>query len=112
MTEAVPSPVLDERKLSELVGFIGRDRIAKMLGQFVVEIETRVGSAGSSNPNDLATLTHSLSSLSGQLGFLQLSRLCSEIEREARQGLGLDRLTNLRLVADSAIVAARSCTYF
>ena len=110
--EAVPSPVLDERKLSELVGFIGRDRVAKMLGQFVVEIETRVASADPSSPDELATLTHSLSSLSGQLGFLQLSRLCAEIEREARQGLGLDRLTNLRLVADSAIVAARSCSYF
>ncbi len=109
---AVPSPVLDERKLSELVGFIGRDRIAKMLGQFVVEIETRVASSDPAGPNELATLTHSLSSLSGQLGFLQLSLLCSEIEREARQGLGLDRLTDLRLVADNAIVAARSCTYF
>ncbi len=109
---SVPSPVLDERKLSELVGFIGRDRIAKMLGQFVFEIETRVASSDPAGPEELATLTHSLSSLSGQLGFLQLSTLCAEIEREARQGLGLDRLMDLRLVADSAIVAARSCTYF
>ena len=111
-TKTLPSPVLDERKLSELVGFIGRDRIAKMLGQFVVEIESRVATFAPSSPDELATLTHSLSSLSGQLGFLQLSLLCAEIEREAREGLGLDRLADLRQAADSAIVAARSCTYF
>ena len=110
--EAVSSPVLDERKLTELVGFIGRDRTAKMLGQFVVEIENRVAGFPPSNTDELGALAHSLSSLSGQLGFLQLSLLCAEIENEARQGFGLDRLADLRLSAERAIVAARSSTYF
>ncbi len=110
--EAVPFPVLDERKLSELAGFIGRDRTAKMLGQFVVEIERRLAAFAPSSTDELGTLTHSLSSLAGQLGFVQLSTLCAEIESEARQGFGLDRAADLRLVADSAVLAARLCTYF
>ena len=110
--EAAPSPVLDERKLSELVGFIGRERVAKMLGQFVVEIEGRVAALAPSSTDELGTLTHSLSSLAGQLGFLQLSILCAAIESEVRQGTGFDRLEDLRLAAESAMLAARSCTYF
>ena len=109
---AVSPPVLDEDTLSELVESLGRERMAKMLRQFVVEIETRVAAVAPSGTDELRTLTHSLSSLAGQLGFLQLSILCAEIESEARRGSGLDRLSDLRLVAESAVLAARSSAYF
>ena len=98
--------VLELRKLEDLAGLLGRARLTGMLVKFVEELPSRLALAGSGGPQTLSDQMHMLVSTSGELGFHELSALCAEIVREARQGAGLDRLADLRSAGERAIEAA------
>ena len=98
--------VLELRKLEELAGLLGRNRLTGMLMTFVEELPSRLALAGSGGTQALSEQMHMLVGTSGELGFHELSALCAEIVREARRGAGLDRLAELRSAGDRAIAAA------
>lgn len=107
---AAPSsrPVLEESILVTLSTIVGREKTARLLRTFSLEAERRLAELETNGPSPdmLASQAHSLISLAGQLGFLELSELCSLIEEAALAGGGLDRITALREATDRAIAAA------
>ena len=98
--------VLETRKLEELAGVLGRNRLIGMLTKFVEELPSRLAEAGSGGPQRLSDQMHMLVSTSGELGFHELSALCAEIVQEARGGAGFDRLADLGTAVERAIDAA------
>ena len=98
--------VLELRKLEELAGLLGRNRLIGMLTKFVEELPSRLVNAELGGPQTLCDQMHMLVSTSGELGFHELSALCAEIVRDARRGTGLDRLADLRGAGERAIEAA------
>ena len=98
--------VLETRKLEELAGVLGRNRLIGMLTKFVEELPSRLAEAGSGGPQRLSDQMHMLVSTSGELGFHELSALCAEIVQEARGGAGFDRLADLGSAVERAIEAA------
>ena len=98
--------VLETRKLEELAVLLGRNRLVGMLTKFVEELPSRLALAESGGPQSLSDQMHMLVSISGELGFRELSALCAEIVQEARRGAGLDRIADLRSAGDRAIEAA------
>ena len=105
--------VLDEAILEMMAGVVGRERIGDLLAAAMREIERRVAllcEAGI-GAGTFATEAHALVSLSGQLGFVELSELCRELEG---RGSGLDgrsRVAELRAAADRARSAMADCAY-
>ena len=109
---AVPAAaILDLETLDDLAGFIGRDRIASLLVVFAAEVERRVDGVEEMAVDEIASRTHALMSQAGQLGFVELSRICVDIGRDARRGIRSARLAEMRRAADDAIAAARTCPY-
>ncbi len=103
-----PLPVLDKRIIADLDDYIGRERRTIMLARFVTFVEQHLVVLGSASVPELAAMTHSLLSMSGQFGFMELSRLAAEVEEEAREGSGLDRIADLRRAGERALAAARA----
>ncbi len=100
--------VLEPEKLEDLARYIGQERLTQMLERFVIELEKRLPVLGSFTVADLATETHMLRAMAGQFGFMELSNLCAEIEGEARQGAGLNRLPDLAAAGERALAAAKA----
>ncbi len=103
--------VLDETALETLAGYIGRERLEEMLGAFAREVETRLSDFDAATPSEIARRAHALVSLAGQLGFLELSRRCAELEKAARDGVDPIPVGEVRSAADRAIRAARGTRY-
>lgn len=110
---AIREPVLQESALETLATIVGREKTARLLQTFALEARRRLAvlDATQASTDDLASQTHSLISLAGQLGFLELSQLCLEVEEAALAGGGLDRLGALRAATDRAIEAARTTAF-
>ncbi|MCW6510866.1 ATP-binding protein [Lichenifustis flavocetrariae] len=100
--------VLDSSKLEQLASVIGADRVSKMLGAFVVEVERQLFDLEQINEKELATRVHALVSFSGQLGFCELSLLCMRIQEETRTKTGHRSRLELRLAADRAVTKAQT----
>ena len=98
--------VLEPRKLEELAGLLGRNRLTGLLMRFVEDLPSRLALAGSGGPQALSDQMHMLVATSGELGFNELSALCAEVVQEARRGAGLDRLADLKSAGERAIEAA------
>ena len=105
------SDVLDEATLEALAGYIGRERLEEMLGAFAREVEARVSGFDAATPSEIAGRAHALVSLAGQLGFIELSRRCAEVETAARGGVDPIPIGEVRTAADRAIRAARDTRY-
>ena len=104
--EEVPATVLHAAKLDDLVAVMGRDRVARLLGAFVQDLDARLLTLDGAGASGLRDQCHALVSTAGQFGFAELGRLCAEVEAAARSGGGLDRVSDLRAVAARAISAA------
>ena len=103
--------VLDEATLEVLAGYIGRERLQDMLGAFTREVEARVSGFDAATPSEIARRAHALVSLAGQLGFVELSRLCAEVETAARDGIDPIPIGEVRSAADRAVRAAQRSRY-
>ncbi len=103
--------VLDEATLEALAGYIGRERLQEMLGAFAREVEARVSGFDAATPTEIAGRAHALVSLAGQLGFIELSRLCAEVETAARDGIDPIPIGEVRSAADRAVRAAQRSRY-
>jgi PAS domain S-box-containing protein len=101
--------VLDETILATLSDLIGRGRIASILARFVADLEARI--ADLKGAAATVAQVHSLASIAGQLGFLQLHQLCMMIEQEARDGVSRDHSAMLREVAGRAARAAAASDF-
>ena len=103
--------VLDDTMLETLAHVIGPERLSKLLADFALDLDRRLAGLDQATTADLASATHALKSLAGQLGFAQLSRLCADIEQEARKGGGLHLVEELRSAAELAASAARTSRF-
>ncbi|WP_082503801.1 Hpt domain-containing protein [Methylobacterium sp. Leaf117] len=102
---AAMRPVYDPGTLTELEGIFGRPRLMDLLDRLRTEIAQRLRAPAS----DRATLghdAHTLLSVSGSLGFNELSGRCAEMERACLQGADLTRpLAAAQAAATNAIAA-------
>jgi PAS domain S-box-containing protein len=105
--------VLDEAMLEMMAGVVGRERISDLLAVAMREIERRVAllCAAEIAAADFATEAHALVSLSGQLGFVELSELCRDLEGRATGLDGRSRVAELRAATDRARSAMAGCAY-
>lgn len=100
--------MLEPEKLTDLARYIGQERLNRMLERFVIEVGQRLNTLASCTVIELANDMHKLKSMAGQFGFMELSTLCAEIEAEAQQGAGLNRLPDFAAAAERAVAAAKS----
>ncbi|WP_430912069.1 PAS domain S-box protein [Methylobacterium sp. sgz302541] len=109
--ETAEPPVLDGDALAELVSLLGPNKIAAMLVSFRRDIERRLALLGAAEATeeDLSAHAHAVTSLAGQLGFMELSAVCAGMQAPA--GGGLDRIATLRSAADRALDAAAASPY-
>jgi HPt (histidine-containing phosphotransfer) domain-containing protein len=102
---AVSPTSSDPRTLAELENIFGRARLLDLLARLKVEIMQRLRSP----PEERVALgqdAHTLLSVSGSLGFLDLSRRCSDMERDCLRGADLAApLAAARHAAARAIAA-------
>ena len=104
-TSGVGEPVYDSRTLTELEAIFGRPRLMDLLGRLKVEIAQRLH-ASSEERDILGRDAHTLLSVSGSLGFVGLSRRCSEIEQAYLRGADLTApLEAARRAAEAAVAA-------
>jgi len=100
-----PVPVYDLSTLAELEGVFGHARLMELLGHLKDEIAQRL-LAPSINRSALRNDAHALLSVSGSLGFFELSRRCIEMEQACRLGADLAApLSAARAAASGAIAA-------
>ncbi|MCI9879487.1 MULTISPECIES: Hpt domain-containing protein [Methylobacterium] len=101
-------PVYDSRTLEELEGIFGRTRLMDLLDRLKTEIGERL-QAPVAERAALGQDAHTLLSVSGSLGFLDLSSRCSEVERACLQGADLTApLAAARKSAATAVAAIRA----
>ena len=105
-------PVLEESVLAELCGVLGSQKLASMLSRYLTDLRGRLKALETSvSAAELANVTHLLIGAAGQFGFKRFCRPCAEIEDEARQGGGLNRVADLMAVGASALAAGESSLY-
>lgn len=104
-TSQAGQQVYDESTLNELEDIFGRTRLMDLLGRLRVEIAQRLHV--STNERDvLGHDAHTLLSVSGSLGFVNLSQRCSEVEQAYLRGGDLAApLEAARRAAGEAIAA-------
>lgn len=78
-------PVCDPEMLADLVDVFGRERLAHLLGGLDAEIVLRLDTA-SEDTVGLGADAHALVSVSGTLGFSELSRACMALEHACLEG--------------------------
>jgi PAS domain S-box-containing protein len=100
--------VLDHKVLGELRQVVGEARLAQLLGIFVEETKRRNTEFSAMTLAELSAHTHACAGTAGQFGFIELSRLCTEIEAETRLGKGSERVAELIAACERAIDAALS----
>ena len=103
--------VIDNATLQMLERVIGREKLRELLMAFVTDVDQRVADLEVLTVKELGARMHLLTSMAGQLGFSELSRLCAEIEDDSREGGGLTRIAELRQTAARASQAARSSQF-
>jgi HPt (histidine-containing phosphotransfer) domain-containing protein len=97
----------DERKIAELVALMGVEWVERRLDQFAAEIERRMASLASATPSELARSAHALMGMAGYFGFHELLDLCARVQRQAREGSGLDGIEELRAAGEKVFSAIR-----
>ena len=98
-------PVYDPATLAELEGVFGQARLMDLLGHLRIEISQRLGWPDTDRLA-LRHDAHTLPSVSGSLGFFDLSRCCLEMEQACLLGADLAApLKAARAAAEGAIAA-------
>jgi hypothetical protein len=108
--DARAEPVLDEDKMSQFVALMGPDWATKGLRRFAIDVEHRLASLGAATSSDLAHIAHGMIGVAAHFGFLELSAVSVEVQREARRGAGLNRIAELRAAGERALAVMRSHT--
>ena len=87
--DQVPKPAeeaVDRAVFEDVAATVGPEMLKRLLGTLAEELEARFGEAGAQpSREELAGSAHAMVSMSGMLGFSDLSRLCSEVEAACRQ---------------------------
>lgn len=89
MQEDVGQPVYDSGTLAELEGIFGHDRLLDLLSRLKGEIAQRLR-VSAVERDTLGHDAHALLSVSGSLGFFDLSQRCSEMEQAYLRGADLE----------------------
>ncbi|MCJ2083257.1 Hpt domain-containing protein [Methylobacterium sp. J-090] len=98
-------PVYDPATLAELEGVFGHARLMDLLAHLKIEISQRLGWPDTDRLA-LRHDAHTLLSVSGSLGFFDLSRRCLEMEQACLLGADLVApLSAARAAAEGAIAA-------
>jgi CheY-like chemotaxis protein len=105
-----PMPILDTTSLERLASIMGRERVARLLDAFILDVSRRNKELEGMTTTELSAHVHSCKSMAGQLGFIELSRLCAAVEEEATAG-GDHRVSELLAAGERAVDAAQSCSY-
>ncbi|MCJ2047488.1 Hpt domain-containing protein [Methylobacterium sp. J-078] len=98
-------PVYDPGTLAELEGIFGQARLLDLLARLKAEIAQRL-QAGVAERVALGHDAHTLLSVSGSLGFFDLSQRCSEMEQACLRGADLDAPLDAARGAAARAVAA------
>jgi HPt (histidine-containing phosphotransfer) domain-containing protein len=98
-------PVYDPGTLAELEGIFGQTRLLDLLARLKGEIAQRL-QAGVAERATLGHDAHTLLSVSGSLGFFDLSQRCSEMEQACLRGSDLDAPLDAARAAATRAVAA------
>jgi len=89
LDQAPTSPLagLDRAMFDEVAATVGPEVLRDLLGTLAEELETRFGQASTrTTREELAGSAHAMISMSGMLGFSELSSLCSELEAACEAG--------------------------
>jgi PAS domain S-box-containing protein len=105
-----PMPILDTTSLERLASIMGRERVARLLNAFILDVSRRNKELKDMTATELSAHVHSCKSMAGQLGFIELSRLCATVEEESTTG-GDHRVSELLAAGERAVDAAQSCSY-
>ena len=100
-------PVYDAATLAELKDVFGPVRLMELLAHLKIEIAQRLG-APDTDRLALRHDAHTLLSVSGSLGFFDLSRCCLEMERACLLGADLVAPLNAARAAAKGAIAAIS----
>jgi hypothetical protein len=107
-TKTRTAHVLDNDKVSKFVALMGPDWVATNMRKFAIDVEARMASLDAATPSDLAQITHEMIMMAAHCGFTELLNILEDVQREARQGAGLNRITELRAAGERALAVMRS----
>jgi HPt (histidine-containing phosphotransfer) domain-containing protein len=108
--KALPAPItLWVRTLGDAVG---QHQLTELLCRFLADAGRGLKALETApSTTELANVAHSLIGAAGQFGFMRFSRLCAEIEDEARRGGRLNRVADLMAAGAAALAAGESSLY-
>ena len=104
------APVFDEVQMSKFVALMGPDWVARNLAKFAIDVEGRLAALDAASPSDLAAIAHGMIMMPAQCGFTELLDIAELVQREARQGAGLNRIPELRAAGERALAVMRTYT--
>ena len=104
------APILDKDQMAAFVAMMGAKRAAEAMRKFALYVEDRLTGLATATPAELAAIAHGMIMMASQSGFAELAKVCAEVQREARQGAGLNRAPELRAAAERALAALRTCS--
>ena len=98
---------LDRAVFDNVAEMVGPETIRRLLGALAEELNGRFGQADALPAREaLADSAHSMVSMSGMLGFIELSRLCSEVEAACVTGAEYESLlSRLQVTRDQTVRA-------
>ena len=107
------APLIDEASINSLIGVLGTDGFATLLGKLNADGTDRIDrmralSARDGEADALAMVAHSLKSALGTLGLAHARRLATEIESDARQNPGSDLAEKVAGLADLFAASIRA----
>jgi hypothetical protein len=97
--------------LRELAIFIGEDRVRALVSIFIISLSGCIHSIADISDIALANQMHSWRTAAAQLGFQELSAVCSQVEKAANAGYGAAHHGELLDAARRAIRLAEESNY-
>lgn len=96
---------VDRAVFDDIATMMGPATTRRLLGTLAEELEASFGEAvARPSREELGHLAHSMVSMSGMLGFIELSRLCSEVEAACEAGAEYDALlSKLHVMREQAV---------
>ncbi len=104
------APVFDESQMRKLIALMNPDWVTKNLRKFSIDVEGHLAALDAATPSDLARIAHAMIMMAAHCGFTELLNICELVQSEARQGFGINRISELRAAAERALAAMRSYT--
>ena len=94
-------PLLDEKQINEDLQYLGTEAVKEMLALFKVSSTQHIN-ALAALPTDRPKVLHALKGSSASIGFIQLSQLCKQLEKD---GISDDSYLLLKQVLQASINA-------